>query len=403
MSNTTEEPAAWTSDYDGATNLGAFNQPVLGALGVNWMSPQYQDDIDWDAMLVGFPRMHSNEIQQNPCTQMAADAVVGFESNLPSQPGRILQPALESDTARSSSDATSSATPKSTGNIYYVDGTGARAPFGGRLHSRGSVANAQEIHESGSDNAMSPTASIAHGLCTRDAYENLTHHILSECRDRRIDPTVTPFPSHTQIQIYVGNYFEKFHPIFPFIRKATFGHIASDEWLLLLAVAAVGSRYVKSSREKNMGDMLLVLLDASLRHRRYGFDSKDVHSTSDDRFVPGQCAKPYTLPSLVFLRAGILNVLLLLHSGKKSFVERAFVERHYLVEACHSLGLTSRNPKERTTSSADYGGHDSLENWLVRESKTRVGMMIWVRALRIPNADLWLTRTVCGLDLAVRI
>jgi hypothetical protein len=393
MSNTTGESAAWTSDYDNAPNLGAFNQPVLGALGVNWMSPQYQDDIDWNAILVGFPRMHNDEVQQDPCTELPAETVPGIGCNLPSQTEQMRQTALEHNIARTSSDAASSATPKSTENIYYVDGTGARAPFGGRSHGRSSVVNTQEMHEAGhgSDNAMSPIASVAHGLCSQDAYDNLTQHISSEFRGSRMDFAITSFPSNTQIQICVAHYFEKFHPIFPFIRKATVSHITSDEWLLLLAVAAAGSRYVKRHRKKDTSDVLLTILDAALQHRKYGYETEDIDRASDDCFIPGQYAQRCASPSLVLLQASILHVLLLQHSGKKSFVERAFIERHYLVEACNSLGLISRAPRERATSSAEYGGYDSLEHRLVRESEIRVGMMILVGTLRLLYFELLLT------------
>jgi hypothetical protein len=399
MSNNAGEPAAWSSTYDSATNLDAFNQPGLEALGVNWMSPQYQDDIDWDSILVGFPRMHSDERQHDPCSQMAAGTV---ERNPDEQTQQTLQPTLESNIAQSSNDTASSATPKSTENIYYVDGTGARAPFGGRSHGRGSVVTVQELHETESDNAMSPVTSFAHGICPLAAYDNLAHHVLSERQHCQLDPSVTLFPSTSQIQVYVGHYFDKFHPIFPFVHKATFGHAASDEWLLLLAVAAVGSRYTQRKRAENTNDILLALLDAALRRRRYGFETEHNDIASDEVFVPGPCAKPYTSPSLALVQAGILNVLLLQHSGKKSLVERALVERHYLVEACHSLQLISRMPNEKHTASIiEYGTHNSFEDWLMSESKTRVGMMIWVGASQSPCAPILLTRTVCGLHLSL--
>jgi hypothetical protein len=80
------------------------------------------------------------------------------------------------------------------------------------------------------------------------------------------------------------------------------------------------------------------------------------------------------------------------------------VERHCLVEACHSLELISRPPKDKhTASTTEYAGHDSLENWLERELEIRIGMMIWVCALRSLHAELLLTRTVCGLNLSLRI
>jgi hypothetical protein len=404
MSDTVGDPAAWTSNYDSVTGLGDFNQPGLGPLGVNWMSPQYQDDIDWDAILVGFPRMQSGERQQNLCSQMAVETVTHYDSDHHQQPQQVAQSALEPDIAGSSNDTGSSATPKSTENIYYVDGTGARAPFGGRSHGRGFVVAAQDIHEADSDNAIPPIALAAHCICPQAAYDNLATHILSERHRYRFDPSITPFPSKTQIQLYIGHYFENFHPIFPFIHKPTFDHAASDERLLLLAVAAVGSRYTLRDKDKGTGNMLLALLDVALRYRRYGYDTEDCDSASDDGFVPGQRAKPYACPSLVLLQAGILNVLLLQHSGKKSFVERAMVERHCLVEACHSLELISRPPKDKhTASTTEYAGHDSLENWLERELEIRIGMMIWVCALRSLHAELLLTRTVCGLNLSLRI
>jgi hypothetical protein len=403
-SDTAGDPEAWTSNYVSATGLDDFNQPGLGALGVNWISPQYQDEIDWDAILVGFPRTHDGERQQDISSQVALETVNGFDSNLHQQPQQVLQPTLESDIARSSNDTASSATPKPTENIYYVDGTGARAPFGGRSHCRGSVVTVQEIREADSDNAVSPIALVAHYICPQAAYDNLTHHLLSGQHRYHFDPSSTPFPSRSQIQLYVDHYFENFHPIFPFIHKSTFAHAASDEWLLLLAVAAVGSRYTLRNRDKGTGKRLLTLLNAALRHRRHGYETGDDDSASDDGFVPGQCAKPHVCPSLILLQAGILNVLLLQHSGKKSFVERAMVERHYLVEACHSLELISRSPKDKhTTSTTDYAGHNALEDWLVQESEIRVGMMIWVRALRSLDAGLLLRRTVCGFDLPLRI
>jgi hypothetical protein len=74
-----------------------------------------------------------------------------------------------------------------------------------------------------------------------------------------------------------------------------------------------------------------------------------------------------------------LNIACMLHSGKKALVECALVERHYLVEACHSLRLLVQPRKSYDPRTATDLDHNSfLHDWQTKESKIRTGMMIWV-------------------------
>jgi hypothetical protein len=388
---------AWTSSYSSSANFCTFDQPDLGPLGVNWMSPQYQDNIDWDSLLAGFV-VHARTHDQNrgtniddstralqghvnmPATVYASDAYQ--QSPLP------LQQSSEMERTQAYSITASAPVLVPTQGRYYVDGTGARAPFGGRLHGRGSVEAIETERPVESGNTVAPTLPSGpgtHTLCSQAAYANMIGHVISDHQCHRIDLRNVIFPSLDQVQHYVDLYFERFYPIFPFIRKASFSHTTLNEWLLLLAVATIGSRYMRRQEGKIPGDLLFAILDATLKNLEYGYKKQVGDEQSDTAFVPGHHTTTLICPSISLLQAGILNIILLQHSNKKAFVERAFIERHYLVEACHSLDLVSCNPGDRGMRSAvHYREQHSHDDWIVRETEIRVGMMIWVTRLSPP-------------------
>jgi hypothetical protein len=411
VSNHTREPTVWTSNYGNTASISAFDQPSLGVLGVNWMSPQFQDDVDWDALLAGFAvnsRPHDYGTLHVSQEAMDAVAATGHRSTGYQQPSQALPRDSELENTPSCNATVLAETPSSTEGRYYVDGTGARAPFGGRSLGRGSGVAIQLSYEADSDDMTSPklpsSSSTTHPLCSQAAYDNLIRHAIAESQHHRLDLSVATFPSHSQVQLYVRHYFDNFHPIFPFVRKSTFASTAPSEWLLLLAVATVGSRYMRRQEGNIPGEVLFKVLDAALQHRKYGYGTESGSEHGDNLFIPGQHTRTFTSPSLVILQAGILNVILLQHSSKKTFVERAFVERHYLVEACHSLELISRAPNIRDIrSTTRYGEHESIQDWLGRETEIRVGMMIWVLRHSTSSADLLLTTAVFGLDIPLRV
>jgi hypothetical protein len=380
-------PTEWTVNYNGTADLGAFDQPDLGALEVNWMSPQYPDNVDWDTLLAGFvvnARTHDYGRPRGSPGDVDVTATIN-ESNIYQQPQQPLQQALEIETGQSYHVAVANSISPLTEGRYYVDGTGARAPFGGRAHDRGSieVGEMQRPVESGNTTSLGlPVPSLSQNLCPQAAYNNLIRQIISESQHRHLNLDIATFPSHVQLQLYVHHYFDRFHPIFPFIRKASFSHIASKEWLLLLAVATIGSRYMRRVEGRVPGESLFTILDATLTHLKYGYGKERGDECSNIPFVPGQHERALAGPNLATLQAGVLNVIILQHSSRKVLVERAFIERHYLVEACHSLELVSRTPSiQDMASTTNHLEPDTLQNWLIRETEIRVGMMIWVLRL----------------------
>jgi hypothetical protein len=55
-------------------------------------------------------------------------------------------------------------------------------------------------------------------------------------------PDIDEFPDHDTLSDFVDLYFEKFHPTFPILHKATF-YATDTPAVLLLAVAAIGATY----------------------------------------------------------------------------------------------------------------------------------------------------------------
>jgi hypothetical protein len=76
------------------------------------------------------------------------------------------------------------------------------------------------------------------------------------------------------------------------------------------------------------------------------------------------------------------------HSGRKNLMERANLERHYLVEICNSMGLISdKHVTELISGATELTGQETVRGWLEQESRIRTGMMIWVafQSLPFPN------------------
>jgi hypothetical protein len=169
----------------------------------------------------------------------------------------------------------------------------------------------------------------------------------------------------------------------PFLRRAAFKEDA-DEWLLLLAVATIGSRYVQRSYESC--DMLPRLLDATLMRRKYGYQSERDEESDKSLYIPGHQANTGAYADLRLLQAGILNIVYLLQSGKKVLHTRAVRERYYLVQACDSLALLNRDTRHDLNSVPDGEG-DAIHHWLSCESKIRTGLTIWVLAFPSSNGN----------------
>lgn len=182
------------------------------------------------------------------------------------------------------------------------------------------------------------------------------------------------FPSHAQVELWIQQYFAKFHPIFPFLRSISFGGEDSDESSLLLAVAAIGSKYTHQPREPR--DTLLPMLGAILRQQRHEASAESAETSAKVLYVPGQQSVRSDRAKLRTLQASILNTILLLQSGERNSVEKALSSQHDLIRVCNSLGLLDVNASEQLRPA--QSSEDQIGHWLENESKIRTGWMVWV-------------------------
>ena len=377
LSNSAGAFTTWNDPFGDFTNLCDVDLPGLGSLGINWISPGYQYDLDWDS-LPNPSATATQTVQSSPSADLPAVGI-GLRTNSHGQDlQRILQTSPSSNTVQTCNSAQSKATPGSAGGEYYVDGDGSRAPFGGRYHDRGSVAHSQALQARFHDSARSSVASrppVSTELCSIEAYNSLIQCLMHQSHLIDLGIDITKFPSCSQIEIWVQQYFEKFHPIFPFLRRASFREKDSHGPLLLLAVAAAGSKYAHRSQEPR--DALCPILDTVLRqHRREALPMFSEGRTSDI-YVPGQLPEPENPTDFRDLQADVINTILLLQSGRTALLETALHGYHHLVRTCNSLGLLE-------WTLVRSGDDEQLQDWLKSESRTRTGWMIWVTILHSP-------------------
>jgi hypothetical protein len=343
MGNPIHEVAVASSAFCGTLDLPNPEQLGLGAFDVNWMSPQYPTDINWEALLAGFAAddhwfgMQGETFNQGERSQQdaSAPALTGVRNTMMQRSREALPPDMDRESIPSGHAQVSPSSPSSIKGRYYVDSDGARAPFGGRSYQRGSLTAVQRLSSPESDaiTPLSPRSMVDTGLCPQGAYENLIQGLLSENQAHALSVDLASVPSQVQIQLYVRQYFDRFHPVFPILRKSSFPHVASNDWLLLLAVATVGAKYARRMQGKEPGAVLWGLLDTVLERQKFRTWTQLVEGNDDAFFVPSQESKPSTRLDMSTMQVGIIHILLLLHSGKKSLVERAIFERHHLVES----------------------------------------------------------------------
>jgi hypothetical protein len=147
---------------------------------------------------------------------------------------------------------------------YYVDGDGARLPHVSKRRVRRSSRStsfstpASHTDVSGRDssrygfpeysqaldlNATSPSTSST--SMDTDMYDSILNQFHQTCvHSSHFNSFETAnFPSIQILDSFVKSYFDSFQPILPFIHPGTFV-VSNAHWLLILALAAIGSHYV---------------------------------------------------------------------------------------------------------------------------------------------------------------
>lgn len=269
-------------------------------------------------------------------------------------------------------DGLSTGTSGSIESKYYVHGVTSRAPFQRRSYNSGAVPE-------GSTSDLSTSACITSNIplsvdhwLTREVYARVVLSIQEQINTQPQIPPVEYF------RLCVRLYFDRLHPNFPFINRATF--LTTDpHWVLLTAVAGVGAAYVQSPLGTQWKNSLMGILGMNLSNHlsRYqnipqeadSIQPLDIHITMElvDEVMP-------------LTQAKILHMLFMLHSSTLYITRRAGFERAGLTQWCSYLNLLSTSGTPTSIK-----GVTDVQLWIKAQLRLRAGMMIWVSANTNPR------------------
>ncbi|KAJ4223325.1 hypothetical protein NW759_005958 [Fusarium solani] len=197
---------------------------------------------------------------------------------------------------------------------------------------------------------------------TQDTYEMMVSYFtrLNADNEFYVPFTAQSFPSMNHINIFIQVYFEEFHPVFPFLHKATFVPHRGD-WLLAVAVAAVGCIFSRTLRsEQTFYDLHEFLRRAiHLRVERSRTSPPDIHVA----------------------QATVLNQVGMMYSGEMRLAEAVPTTMALLA----------------TLYSAAHPTSMDWEDWLREESKRRLFYFAWV--LDCQYSCFWSAPAVIPIEL----
>lgn len=390
------------------TSSPNLDPQALGQL--NWLSPPAQDHFDWDFLdqlpisfpdllpapggLPGMAEVDPPDESMTLASQLAGPSIQPHVQMSPASAGTTssshgMSPTQSPATCGVPQCGSQALSPGSSAGTYYVDGNGARAPFRGhQVLRRGSritfISPADDraqidiLHQ---DDHAPSTALSSDCL-------GIYHSLIDGLASHGLNGDTRPSPAY--IDTCIRLYFERFHPVFPFIRRAEIGN-GRQPWPLLLAVTATGARYTE-------GPALVPFRDALLDSLHRALDNEFYHSLLGLSEGAWTCSSRPTrskLEQLPYLQAGLLHVLIMLHSGNSALMKRAISARYYVVEACGVLQLLS-SPEARSKP----GGSEppDLQSWITQQSKLRVGFMIFVSYGRCYTSRPWPANLVQIMD-----
>ncbi|KAL3484194.1 fungal-specific transcription factor domain-containing protein [Aspergillus germanicus] len=162
------------------------------------------------------------------------------------------------------------------------------------------------------------------------------------------------------INAFVQLYFEHYHPTLSLLHRATF-NVSDTAPLLILAVAAIGSRFSRIPQARTLSSVL----GGTLRKAINIMVEENIHQTIE---IP-------------FAQAVLLNQIQMAFDGSRHIALKAQFQRAMLVTVCR--GLNSRMRREdllqRQDNGPDASCHDeAVSKWLGRELCRRLTYAIWL-------------------------
>ncbi|KAJ9607405.1 hypothetical protein H2200_008478 [Cladophialophora chaetospira] len=184
------------------------------------------------------------------------------------------------------------------------------------------------------------------------------------------------FPAANILNTYIALYFANFHESLPIIHLASFG--SETHWLVVLAVAAIGSTFAKGLHDPDTREALQEFLRRAV-----------------DRHSDGS---PDTTLDLSLSQARILNLIGLMQSDREQL--RALSPRYHadLSRWCLESGVLQLPATGDTVAHAesDDGGRLRWETWIKTESMRRIGYVSWM--LDCALGYMANARPLCNMD-----
>lgn len=194
-----------------------------------------------------------------------------------------------------------------------------------------------------------------------EIYRDILHAFNQTCI---MPPYLSPFhsgdfPSLESLSLFVRLYNENFQPILPFIHPATFNLLGSH-WLLVLAMAAIGSHYANTEHVK----VLVVAMHEFLR-RAINMVLETGSNASIER--------------LVFTQIRLLSCTGMMYCGAQQLIEQAKASRIDLVAFCETewVNCTEQQDQSVRSHTVDQAASD-WKVWCYAESRRRTGYTIWL-------------------------
>ncbi|KAF5627301.1 uncharacterized protein FTJAE_9386 [Fusarium tjaetaba] len=170
----------------------------------------------------------------------------------------------------------------------------------------------------------------------------------------------TPFtnkhlPSQQHMQIYMQVYFEEYHPVFPLLHKATFSP-SKDNWLLSLAVSAIGCLFSKTLQSR---EVYLVIQEFLRRAIRIQLERSQT-----------------SVPSICVAQASVLNQIGMMYGGDLRLAECAQEAMAQLATQCRKIASFSHNSAK--SSVGENAVSQGWQAWIRAELEIRLFYCAWL-------------------------